>query len=195
MLRKILLVLSLAFVAVPSFAQCSQTCKAAFETVVRHEDRNLSGVVANEPMGGVARFGINSRAHPKAVSDGFYSMPRIHALRYARSVFYHGYWKPLHLDEFNDERLATKMADLSYNVGPLRAAILLQRALNMQGANLVAKGYFGADTLEAVNASAPPATLVLVKYQAAGFYTRLANRHITVMKQWKKNWLARNMEG
>jgi lysozyme family protein len=196
MLRKFLLVLSIAFASViPSFSQCSQTCKNAFEIVIKHEDYSMSGIVSHEPFGGVARFGVNSRAHPEAVRAGFYEMSKAKALRYAERVFYRGYWKPMHLDEINNERLANKLADLSYNLGPVRATILLQRALNMQGADLTAKGYFGEDTLEAINNLSPTATVVLVKYQAAGFYTRLARRHIEVMRGWRTVWLARNMEG
>jgi lysozyme family protein len=196
MFRKFLLVLSVVFSSIiPSAAQCSQRCKMAFEFVVKHEDRNLSGVVTREPFGGVARFGVNSHANPKAIRAGFYHMPRMQAYLYARRLFYKNYWRPIHGDEIRDERLAIKLADLSFNLGPVRATILLQRALNMQGAGLVAKGYFGSDTLEAINGTSPAASVVLVKYQAAGFYTRLARRHSLTMKKWRENWLARNMEG
>lgn len=181
--------------SIPSLAQCSAECKEAFEFVVRHEDRNLSGIVTKEPFGGYARFGINSKANPQALHAGFYTMPRAKALRYAERLFYRGYWLPIHGDLIVNTRLAIKMADLAFNLGPLRATILLQRALNMQGANLLAKGFFGEDTLDAVNGLSPPATVNLVKYQAAGFYTRLANRHLAQMRTWKKVWLERNEEG
>jgi lysozyme family protein len=196
MFRKLLLGLSVVLgIISTSSAQCSTQCKEAFQFVVRHEDSNLSGVVTKEPFGGIARFGVNSKAHPEAIYAGFYSMSRTRAYLYAQRLFYHGYWKPMHGDEIGNTRLAIKLADLAFNLGPVRATILLQRALNMQGFGLVAKGFFGVETLLALQDTSPDATVMLTKYQAAGFYTRLANRHLAQMRSWKRVWLERNEEG
>lgn len=176
------------------FAQCDVRCKAAFNFVVSHEDRSLSGVVSREPFGGVARFGVNSHAHPEAVRAGFYRMSRTRALLYAQNLFYRGYWKPMFCDYIQDYRLAAKIVDLAYNLGPIRATILLQRALNTLGANLLDKGYFGIGTLEAVQNTSPEAIAVLVKVQAVGFYTRLARKNPTTCAKWKKVWLDRLAE-
>jgi len=195
-MRKFLLALSVVVALLGTgYTQCSQKCKSAFEVVVRHEDHNMSGVVTKEPFGGVARFGVNSRAHPEAVHAGYYRMPRLRALRYAQSLFWRSYWLPIHGDEIRDDRLATKLADLAYNLGPVRATILLQRALNQLGSGLVARGYLGGDTLSALSNLPSPALLVLVKYQAAGFYTRLAHRHPAQMQAWKATWLNRLSDG
>ena len=175
------------------FAQCGVRCKAAFNFVVSHEDRNLTGVVSKEPFGGYARFGVNSHAHPEAVRAGFYRMSRVRALHYAQNLFYKQYWSKMFCDQIEDYRLAAKLADLAYNLGPIRATILLQRALNELGANLYAKGYFGGGTLYAVQALPSPAVNSLLKLQAAGFYTRLAKSH-PVMRAWKQVWLDRLAE-
>src|SRR6266478_5322584 len=133
-MRKFLFGLIMGFLligtAVAQTTKCSETCETAFRFVVSHEDRNLSGVVSREPFGGIARFGVNSHAHPEAARAGFYyHMSRARALRYAENLFYKQYWLAVHGDEL-DSRLAVKLSDLAYNLGPVRATILLQRALN-----------------------------------------------------------------
>src|SRR4051812_43024513 len=90
----------------------------AFDYVMKSEDSALSGVVTKEPeiMGldpdissptygkpividrPLARFGINSHAHPEALAAGFYTMPHDEALAYAERVYKHGYWDRLQLD-------------------------------------------------------------------------------------------------
>jgi lysozyme family protein len=120
-------------------------------------------------------------------------MNRKKALAYAQTLFYNGYWKAIHGDEIQDRKLAFRMADLAYNLGPLRATILLQRALNQQGAYVIAKGYFGADTLFYVNVYSYEKTTVLLKSQARGFYSRLAVQYPD-MRTWKGVWLSRLSE-
>jgi lysozyme family protein len=179
---------------VTAVAQCNRACETAFDYVVSHEDRNLSGVVSKEPYGGVARFGVNSRAHPEAIRAGFYRMPRDRAFRYAENLFYRQYWTAIHGDNLQP-RLAMKLADLAYNLGPIRATILLQRALNQMGASLPDRGVFGDETvLAAVTFGSDPA-VELLKLQAAGFYMRLAARHPSVFRAWRGIWLERTAEG
>jgi lysozyme family protein len=175
------------------FAQCNVRCQAAFKFVVSHEDRNLTGVVSPEPFGGVARFGVNSHAHPEAIRAGFYRMSKLRALRYAQNLFYKQYWSKMDCDQIQDYHLAYRVADLAYNLGPIRATILLQRALNELGSNLVTKGYLGQDTIDALSNQPSSAVNVLLKVQAVGFYSRLARKH-TVMRAWKAVWMARLAE-
>jgi lysozyme family protein len=196
-MKKFFLAIFLTLVAFSgsALAQCSARCETAFKFVVSHEDRNLTGVIALEPQGGYARFGVNSRAHPEMIKLGFYSykMGRTRALHYAENLFYKGYWKYIKGDDIQDKRLAFRMADLAYNLGPVRATILLQRALNQQGAMLFDRGYFGDDTLFWANQMQPERTVFLVKNQARGFYKRLAERY-PVMRTWKGVWLDRLAE-
>lgn len=193
-LVKMIVVLAVIALSGSCLAQCNVRCQAAFKFVVSHEDRGLTGVVTPEPFGGVARFGVNSHAHPKAITDGFYHMSRARALRYAQSMFYRGYWLKMHADEIANDRLAFRMVDLAYNLGPIRATILLQRALIQMGANYVVdKGFFGDDTTAALEAMPSPAVNALFKFQAIGFYTRLAKKY-PVMRSWKAIWFARLAE-
>lgn len=185
------LLLTLVALGGSCFAQCNVRCETAFRFVVSHEDYHLSGVVSREPFGGYARFGVNSHAHPEAVRAGFYRMSRQRALRYAERLFYVGYWKPMHADQISSDRLAFKLVDLAYNLGPVRATILLQRALNLLGSDLYAKGYFGGGTMDALQNGPPQTVTMLVKYQAAGFYTRLSQKNPVAAKKWKQIWLDR----
>ena len=187
------LVFTLIALGSSCFAQCSARCQSAFRFVISHEDRNLSGVVTAEPNGGYARFGINSKANHVAVRDGFYKMNRKRALAYAQGLFYSNYWEPIHGDDLSDRKLAFRMADLSFNLGCLRATILLQRAIDQQGVYVVPKGFFGYDTLWYANSMPPVRTTRLLKRQAHEFYVRLAEKY-PVMNQWKGIWLERLAE-
>ena len=192
-LVKMVVLLAIITLGGSCFAQCDVRCKAAFNFVVSHEDRNLTGVISPEPFGGVARFGVNSHAHPEAVRAGFYRMSRTRALQYAQNLFARQYWTSIHGDRIEDMRLAFRMVDLAYNLGPIRATILLQRALNQQGANLYDRGYFGEDTLYWANYLNPAQTVFLLKNQARTFYRRLADKY-PVMRTWKGVWMERLAE-
>lgn len=156
--------------------RCDTACHQAFVFVVKHEDANLTGVVTPEPYGGFARFGINSRAHPEAIRAGFYIMPRSLALRYAERMFYRDYWLAMHADDMQDRRYANKIVDLAYNIGVGRATRLVAQVHNM------------------ASVDAPETELVLLKWRARLFYTRLAQRH-SELRAWKHVWLARTEEG
>jgi lysozyme family protein len=193
-LTRIALLFTLIALGGSCFAQCANRCQAAFRFVISHEDHNLSGVVTAEPLGGFARFGINSRANHKAVRDGFYKMKKARALAYAQELFYTNYWSPIHGDDVSDRKLAFRMADLSFNLGTVRATKLLQRALSQQGAYLpVGRGYFGYDTLFYANTLPPAKTVKLLKRQAHSFYVALADKY-PAMRTWKGVWFDRLAE-
>lgn len=177
-----------------AFAQCSARCQAAFRFVISHEDRNLSGVVTAEPLGGFARYGINSRANHAAVRDGFYQMNKKHALVYAQNLFYTNYWSPIRGDDISDRKLALRMADLSFNLGTVRATKLLQRAMAQQGAYLpIGRGYFGESTLFYANSLPSERTIKQLKRQAHTFYVGLAEKY-PAMRKWQGVWLDRLAE-
>ena len=183
--RIVLLVLSFAC---PSFAACNSICQQAFDFVVSHEDRHLTGVISREPLGGVARFGVNSRAHPEAVRDRFYRMSRVRALAYAQRLFYSGYWVPMRCDDIRDTRLAMKVADMAYSVGTGRATKLLKHSVAEFGVDP------DIDVMYSVNMFPADGVEMILKYQIVDFYTRMARKHVAC-RRWKKVWLARAMEG
>jgi len=124
-----------------------------FIFTMKNEDPALSGVVVPEPRGAKARFGVNSIAHPEALTDGFYEMPKAEAWCYAMRIFIEFYWNKVRGDEINTQLLANKIADLGYVMGPDKATEIVQRAANqvIGQPELKVDGDLGPKTLAQVN--------------------------------------------
>jgi lysozyme family protein len=103
----------------------------AFAFMIPHEDYNLTGVVTDEPGGGQARFGINSIAHPEAVTDGFFTMSRDAALAYAKDVYQRDYWNGRGLAAIANQQVASKLFDMAVNMGYGGMLGVLQRTLSV----------------------------------------------------------------
>jgi lysozyme family protein len=194
MLKKVLL-FSCLVIASKGFAQDAK--HAAFNAVIRHEDRSLSGVVTKEPFGGEARLGINSKANPKAVSDGFYTMPRRQAISYAYRLFVARYWNAIHGDQIMDPAVGLKVVDLAYNMGPVRAIRLVQTALNVMGAGLLVTGRIDEATLSALNTYAlmdSGEVIRIIADAAVDYYNRLCVKMHMMHSPWRQNWIARARE-
>lgn len=150
----------------------------AFEYVMRHEDPQILGNVVREPKSGVARFGINSIAHPEAVRDGFYSMSKEAALWYASSVYQRSYFNPVGGRQIADQTIANKFFDLAVNEGVFEATKIVQRAVNVvrPGLPLTVDGRPGPHTIDAINQSLPGALLVAIRNYGQQFYEDIARR-------------------
>lgn len=113
-----------------------------------------SGKVVFEPNGGMARLGLNSKAHPEAVKAGFYTMSTPDALRYANQVYVDDYWRIVCGDQLISQLIASKWADLAFNASPHAATLIVQRALSDLGPHvppLVVDGMAGDHTIAVVN--------------------------------------------
>jgi lysozyme family protein len=139
----------------------------------RAVERTLTfeGGYANDPAdpGGETNFGISARAYPhlaiKALTRGA-----------AEEIYYRDYWLKNGHGEIADAEVAAKVFDLAVNMGPHRAHILLQEAVNRTGPaeKLVVDGNPGAKTLRAVN-NHPDANHLLaeLKLGAVAYYLGL----------------------
>lgn len=124
-----------------------------FYFTMRNEDSSFSGVVTPEPKGAKARFGINSLAHPEAITDGFYTMSKAEAWAYAMRIYITQYWNVVEGDEIVPQLLANKIADLAFDMNPPEVVKITQRAANSLLGHVVLKvdGVMGPKTLEQVN--------------------------------------------
>lgn len=104
---------------------------SALDYVIRNEDPELSGIIVDEPNGGKARFGINSKFHPQAVAERFYSMSRDNAFRYCVKVLKNEYWNKHGFDGIKDQRLATKLFDMAVSMGNGGEISILQSTLEV----------------------------------------------------------------
>ena len=158
--------------------------EAAFTFTLSHEDSQLSGVVTKDPTKthpeAVARFGVNSAAHPKALSDGFYTMDRDAALQYAADIFKYEYFAPIGGYQITDQAICNKFSDLAFNVGVKEATLIVQRACNALSlpgeVGLQVDGKPGQKTIDAINKNMPSDLLAKIKYYACDFYRSWAFR-------------------
>lgn len=165
----------------------------AFLFVMGHEDVRMSGVVVTDNDGGQVRFGINSKAHPQAVSDGFYTMSKDDALAYAKTVFVSQYWNHIFGDDIRNQRVANQCADLFFNTGE-EAVLIMQRAANRFQENPIAvDGKFGKMTLDAINFVPDQLALLdAVKAQAIVFYQILVAKNPAKYTQADyRSWVSR----
>lgn len=169
--------------------------ESSFEYAVGNEDSQKSGIVTDEPPiygtdptnptgpkiiieRPVARFGINSHAHPEAVKDGFYTMPVDQAFAYAKALFKRVYWDGIpQLDSLTDWGIGAKVLDISINAGYVEAKILLTRALAVANKALLDVTY---------NELMP-----LLIQQEKTFYNGLYNAHPEKYAKVLAGWLAR----
>lgn len=148
----------------------------SFQFMMRNEDAKLSGVISDEPNGGKARFGINSVAHPEALSAGFYTMSRDDAFAYAAEFYKHAFWAPINGYAILNQLVANKYFDLAVNVGIHQATLIIQRAINATlpvDRLVVADGKLGPRTLDAMNLVDSAELLSNIKDYGRRFYSEL----------------------
>jgi lysozyme family protein len=168
----------------------------AFAFVMRHEDSTLSGVVETDNDGGKVRLGVNSKSHPRALSDGFYEMPLDQALVYAMDLFKYDYWSAVCGYTIPDQRSANQVADLAFNCGTHEAVKILQRAANYclpTRSLILVDGEIGPRTLGAVIEVAnrsPQELLAAIKQYGEQYYRDLARRKPADAK-YLNAWLSR----
>lgn len=134
----------------------------AFEWMLPHEDSIPSGKVTNEPSGGVAKFGINSKAYPNV------DVPNL-TLDEAKIIYERDFWKKFLLDQLVSQQLASKVFDMLVNLEHIGVQIL-QRCLS-----LAPDGFIGPKTIAAANRMpAGPLVKNLCMYQALHYKTEAA---------------------
>lgn len=158
----------------------------------KNEDSTYSGVISPEPNGAKARFGINSLAHPEAVTDGFYEMPKAAAWAYAMKIYIMKYWNVVQGDDINSQLLANKIADLSFDMNPPEVVKIVQRAANFVIGHVELKvdGVMGPKTLAQVNGLDNILLYNAIKAYAKQRYEDIARANPEDQK-YLKGWLKR----
>jgi hypothetical protein len=124
----------------------------SFNYTMDSEDASRSGIVTSEPLGGKARFGLNSIAHPELPKE-FWTMPAADALVIAEKEYRVWYWNPCNLDACVEQHLANKIFDDAFWMGVGRAGRWAQMALNtvIEDVLLTVDGVLGPKSWEALN--------------------------------------------
>ena len=176
---------------------------STFEKAIPHILKHEGGWVnhPNDP-GGATQFGISLRFladHPEVGDfdhDGDVDAQDIKnmTVEQAMTVYKMFWWDKFRYGSINDQTIATKVLDLSVNMGASRAHKLLQTALNKAfGMRLTVDGILGNASFSTLNAitDGGQEQVLLTAYcdEAWGFYQRLiaGNSKFAVFANgWKK---------
>jgi hypothetical protein len=111
--------------------------KKAIDFMLHQEDSQLKGTITNyaSDRGGLTRFGLCAKFHPKLVAAGFYSpdMPVEQALPIAEQTYAEEYARPMRLAELSSDAVACGMISFAVLDGLGSAVRLLRLALYTLG--------------------------------------------------------------
>ena len=152
----------------------------AVEVVLAHE-----GGYVNDPVdpGGEAKYGISKRSYPRLDIKNL-------TIEDAKGIYYQDWWLKYRYNEMADLTVATKVLDLSVNMGPATAHRLLQEALVFLGYDLAVDGIIGPQTIAAANKADPMRLLQVLRWKAAERYYRIAAQR-TQSQVFLVGWLKR----
>ncbi|MBM3602434.1 MAG: hypothetical protein FJX22_01450 [Alphaproteobacteria bacterium] len=152
----------------------------AIEVVLNHEGYDQKICQKN---GLETRFGLSRHQYP---SLNLAQLSREQAVEIYRRDWWHAYG----YGQIKDIMLATKLLDLSVQLGAGTAHRIVQRALRAAGFCVVEDGVLGAKTLKAVNQTMPSSLLAALRAEAAGYCRWLAQRRPELEHQLE-SWLKR----
>ena len=129
--------------------------------------------------GGVTNFGVSLRFYRQTVKpDATESDIRNLSVTDAEHVYKTQFWDKGRYAELDSQTLATKMLDLSVNMGPHEANKLLQRAINVLNPSLVTvDGVVGIHTIAAANAADPQKLYDQLISEGRDFYSNTLIAH------------------
>lgn len=177
--------------------------EVAIETVLRHE-----GFYSNDAAdpGGATKYGVSLRFLQSLGEDlgdvdrdGDIDIEDIKALtlKGATAIYRREWWDKYLYAEIRDESLATKVLDLSINMGAGQAHKLVQAAANRAKPGLLTvDGKLGSKSFLAINSLPPEILLRLIADEAAGFYvkltlTRIRNMGVEEGGKYLRGWIRR----
>jgi len=139
-----------------------------FEQIINIILTNEGGYSNNSSdKGGETKYGISKRSYPDLdVKD---LTPE-----QAKAIYFRDFWNTQPYKNIDDIRIATKVFDLSINMGATAANKLLQRALRATGNCVVEDGIIGGQTIAAINSTLATELLSALKSEAAGYYRIIA---------------------
>lgn len=169
----------------------------ALPIVLMHE-----GKYVNDPVdpGGATNAGITLKflkSLPLELSDinhdGIVDINDLKELNNLEiAAIYHCRWNEAGYGAIQDQMIATKLFDLSVNMGTHQANKLIQRAINsLYGSKIVDDdGALDSQTIAAINRSNPTILLVALRNKAEDFYRLIVSLHPEMMK-FLNGWIKR----
>lgn len=167
----------------------------AVNVVLEHE-----GYFSNDKRdpGGVTKYGVNLRflqaANIHIIDHQEIDVKDIMALTKedAKNIYNIYYWHKYQIYEINNLIVATKVFDMSVNMGGFQAIKLLQRAINMLNLNKIeVDGAMGIHTLYSANSCNPSQLHNELKEVQEKFYKDLVTEKPT-LECFLNGWLNRS---
>lgn len=163
-------------------------------TVVLHHEGGY--VDDKKDRGGVTNFGISLRylrdikidVNGDGAIDG--KDIRLMDKGEATEIYKKYWWDKYHYNNIVDTILATKVLDLSVNVGEIEAHKIVQRALNTNGTTVSIDGILGKHSFDAINSQSNDTLLKCIRAQSVLFYLNLIKIHPQYIK-YRDGWLRR----
>ncbi len=142
---------------------------------------NEGGYVSNpSDPGGETNFGISKRAYPQLDIKNL-------TADQAAELYRHDYWL---FGDLNNQDVATKLLDMSVNMGIKRAVTLCQISINDIGGHCNVDGKWGKATESTINGSDTNLLLPEIRASQSHYYTNLVAQR-PELYQFLKGWLRR----
>lgn len=140
------------------------------------------GGYVNNPAdpGGETNFGISKRAYPNVDIKNL-------TKEAAAEIYRHDYWR---FGDLNSQDIATKLLDMSVNIGIKRAVTLCQISINDIGGHCNVDGKWGPSTESTVNGSEANVLLPEIRASQSHYYTNLVAQR-PELYQFLRGWLRR----
>jgi lysozyme family protein len=180
----------------------SEMAESSFDAAVRVV-LNHEGGLTNDPddPGGITNHGIilevlrregvnGSRTDGDIDDDGDIDADDIRVLTVedARRIYDRQWWQTYSYGDIQNQAVAAKLFDLSVNLGPRQAHLIIQRALRATATPVKDDGVLGPITRAAINRSDPAALVTAMRSEAAGTYRLIAALKPPLQK-FLKGWL------
>lgn len=131
-----------------------------FEEAIIHILKNEGGYVDHKAdPGGATNHGVSLRflktigKNGDINSDGIINKKDIKVMKVgdAKKIYLKHWWNNYRYGRIKDSSIATKVLDMSINIGPYHSHCILQKSANDAGAKLLVDGILGYKTIRYIN--------------------------------------------
>lgn len=157
-----------------------QRFEYAINFVLAHEGGYSNDLAEGEIE---SKFGISKKSYPHL------NIPAL-TLTEAKAIYKRDFWDPHPYKDIPNIVLATKIFDMTVNMGFYWAYRLVQRALRAMGQKVVEDGILGPRTLMAIMYVDMNSLLAALRSECAGYYRTLVALQPARMR-FLKGWLRR----
>lgn len=187
------------FLCIPILFLCgpvlsSSNFDKAIKVVLAHE-----GVFSNDSndSGGATKWGISLRylkdIHLDVDKNGEIDAQDVTKLteKTAIMIYKKNWWDKFNYEKIKDPVIATKVFDLSVNMGSKQAHKILQKSINdLLKNDVVVDGVLGKKTFDAANSIKGPILLMNIRMESSDFYEEIVKEKPSLHK-FLNGWLNR----